>query len=299
MSLTGASPPRLCTIAGFCVGSLRPDATLNTMRDPLAAQGVTQSASLLKLGWSKHKIAAAVARGSLVRIRRGWVARPNADPLVLEAARFGVLIGCVTQAERLGLWRGAGAEARFCARSGGAKLRPAGVMHWATPLVPREVEAIEDSIENVLNTVAHCQPFEEAVAIWDSALNKRLVEWGALGRLSLAGAARAVHAASSMFADSGLESYVRLRLAWLKLRVVPQAWVHGHRVDFLIGQRLILQIDGAQHIGAQRTRDDEHDARVALLGFSVVRVTYAQVMGDWPAVQQRIMVAIGQGAHLA
>ena len=269
------------------------------MRDPLATQGVAQSSSLLKLGWSKHQIAAAVARGSLVRLRRGWLARPDADPAVLETARFGLLIGCVTQGERLGLWRMAGTEPHFCVRPGGAKVRPAGVMHWSAPLVPREPEAIEDSIENVLNTVAHCQPFEEAVAIWDSALNKRLVEWSALGRLSLTGAARAVHAASSSFADSGLESYVRVRLAWLKLRIVPQTWVHGHRVDFLIGQRLILQIDGAQHVGAQRTKDDEHDAEVALLGFSVIRVTYTQVMGDWPAVQQRILMAIGQGAHLA
>lgn len=269
------------------------------MSDPLLAKGVLPTSELRRGGWTKHKIAVEVSRGRLLRIRRGWVAVPNADPDLVRAASLGVLIGCVSQAARLGLWHNDAAEPHYCVRTGGAKQKPNGVMHWAAPLVPRAPDLVEDSIENVLNTVAHCQMFEEAVAIWDSALNKRLVEWSALGRLQLKGVAKEVHAASSMFADSGLESYVRLRLAWLKVSVTAQAWVLGHRVDFLLGRRLILQIDGSQHVGAQRTKDDEHDAKVALLGFHVIRVTYAQVMYDWPAVQHRIMIAIGQGLHLA
>lgn len=151
----------------------------------------------------------------------------------------------------------------------------------------------------MLNTVAHCQRFEEAIAIWDSALNKGLVEWQTLSKLPLTGRAKDVLLGSNRFADSGLESYVRTRLAWLRLRIVTQAWLHGHRVDFLIGDRLVLQVDGSQHTGAQRSSDNKHDAELALLGYEVVRVTYTQVMFDWPAVQQRIMRAIAQGKHLA
>lgn len=80
---------------------------------------------------------------------------------------------------------------------------------------------------------------------------------------------------------------------------MAQAWLHGHRVDFLIGDRLVLQVDGSQHTGAQRSSDNQHDAELALLGYEVVRVTYTQVIFDWPAVQQRIMRAIAQGRHLA
>lgn len=139
---------------------------------------------------------------------------------------------------------------------------------------------------------------EEAVTIWDSALNKQLIDYAVLARLPFKGVAKKVLERASRFADSGLESYVRQRLAWLRIRIVPQAWIYGHRVDFLIGDRLILQVDGRQHQGAQRTSDIAHDAMLALRGYEVIRVSYEQIMGDWPAVQLRIMMAIAQGLHL-
>lgn len=118
-------------------------------------------------------------------------------------------------------------------------------------------------------------------------------------RLGYLGAAAAVLAATTPFADSGLESFVRLRLRWLKVRVLPQAYVLGNRVDFLIGERLILQIDGGAHVGAQRTADIERDAQLRLHGYTVVRVGYSQVMERWHDVQELIMQAIAQGLHLA
>ena len=269
------------------------------MIDPLRTQGCGRTRTLLAQGWSRHRIEVALERGELIRPRRGWVARQSADPAILYAVRHGVLLSCITQANRLGLWVGGESVHHFSSRESGARSRPQGILHWRSPLIPRDPEAIEDPIENVLNLVAHCQPVEEAVAIWDSALNKGLVEWATLARLPFTGAANDVLLASNCFADSGLESYVRTRLAWLKIRIVAQAWLHGHRVDFLIGQRLVLQIDGKQHVGVQRTKDNSHDAELGLRGYAVIRVTYAQVVFDWPAVQQRIMLAIAQGMHLA
>lgn len=269
------------------------------MLNPLTTQGVARTSTLLRQGMSRNRIAAEVRQGSLIRPRKGWVARPAADPALLYAARHGVVLSCITQAKRSGLWVHSEKEHHFATRSASSRGRPDGILHWRTPLVPRDPDALEDSLENVLNTVAHCQQFEEAVAIWDSALNKGLVEWQTLSKLPLTGRAKDVLLASNRFADSGLESYVRTRLAWLRLRIVAQAWLHGHRVDFLIGDRLVLQVDGSQHTGAQRSSDNQHDAELALLGYEVVRVTYTQVIFDWPAVQQRIMRAIAQGRHLA
>lgn len=269
------------------------------MLNPLKTQGVARTSTLIKQGLSRSMIAVEIDRGTLIRPRKGWVARPTADEALLYAARHGVLLTCITQAKRLGLWVQREREHHFATRAASARGRPGGVLHWRTPLIPRDPESLEDPLENVLNIVAHCQPFEEAVAIWDSALNKRLVEWQTLAKLPLTGLAKTVLLASNRFADSGLESYVRTRLAWLKLRVVAQAWVHGHRVDFLIGERLVLQVDGSQHTGIQRSNDNQHDAELVLRGYEVIRVTYTQVVFDWPAVQQRIMQAIAQGKHLA
>ncbi|NLA65239.1 MAG: DUF559 domain-containing protein [Leucobacter sp.] len=157
---------------------------------------------------------------------------------------------------------------------------------------------LEDPLENVLNVVAHCLPMEQAVAVWDSALNKNLIDYPRLQRLPFNGVASQVLANVSRFADSGLESFVRLRLAWLKLRIVPQAWVLGHRVDYLIGDRLILLIDGSQHEGKQRRLDNAHDFELRQRGYEIIRVGYVEVMFDWPAVQLKIMQAIGLGMHL-
>ena len=81
--------------------------------------------------------------------------------------------------------------------------------------------------------------------------------------------------------------------------IIPQAWIAGHRVDFLIGDRLVLQIDGGHHVGAQREADIEHDAALMLLGYHVVRVGYWQIIDRWHSVQDMIARAVAQGLHRA
>lgn len=117
--------------------------------------------------------------------------------------------------------------------------------------------------------------------------------------LPLVGAARELAAEVTPWSDSGLETIFAVRLRWMRLPIVPQAWIAGHRVDFLIGDRVVVQLDGGHHVGAQRASDIAHDAELALLGYTVIRVTYGQVMGRWHEVQDRIMRAVAQGLHLA
>ena len=104
--------------------------------------------------------------------------------------------------------------------------------------MPRSPDALEDGIHNTLLTVASCQPYEHALAIWESALKRQLVTKGELSRLPLRPAARRLLEDASLYSDSGLETFVVPRLRWLGLPIRPQIWVHGHRVDFLIGDRL-------------------------------------------------------------
>src|SRR5690606_24834384 len=99
------------------------------------------------------------------------------------------------------------------------------------------------------------------------------------------------------FADSGLETYLRTRLAWMGLPLTFQTWIAGHRVDLLIGDRLVLQVDGATHTGAQRSEDIRHDAELRLMGYHVIRVGYRQVMDQWHMIQDLIMRAVAQGLH--
>lgn len=282
--------------------TLRSDrADLAVLAAVAAAGGVSRRTTLAAAGHPKSAVARLVEAGRLLALRRLWVALPDADPLARAAAARGVVTTCVTLAGHLGLWVRERGPAHVAAAPHSARIEVAegAKVHWAAPLVPRHPDALFDSVENMLALVATCQPFEDALAIWESALRRRLVDPLALGRLPLDGRAVTLLQAANPFTDSGLETYVRIRLKWLGLRIQSQAWIAGHRVDFLIGDRLVLQIDGGHHVGAQRESDIEHDARLTLMGFHVIRVGYRQVMFDWPSVQDLITRAIAQGLHLA
>lgn len=270
------------------------------IRAVAARGGMARRTALRAAGHSDRDVASAVASGRLRSVRRRWVATPDADPHLLAAARHGVVLGCITVAARLGLWVLDAREPHVVAPPHAGRVQvPAAVTHWHRAIVPRSPDSLEDNLPNALVSVARCQPVEAALAVWESALNKKLVAREALEALDLPGCARALLTQATPWADSGLESFVIPRLRWMRVRILPQIWLHGHRVDFLIGDRLVFQVDGATHTGAQRDADIRHDAELMLLGYHVVRVGYRQVVDDWPAVQWLLMQAIAQRRHLA
>ncbi|TDN91965.1 very-short-patch-repair endonuclease [Microbacterium sp. BK668] len=265
------------------------------------AGGVVRVAVLRAQGYSRRAIEGAVSSGRLTRPRNGWVADPAADAHLVAAARAGVVLTCHTQARRLGLWvlRADAVHVAAPPQHHVGELRAGTHVHWARPVVPRHPDALVDPIENVLALVASCLPHEEALAVWESALRHELVLRESLERLPLPTAARSLLAECSPYSDSGLETFVPGRLRFLRLPIRQQVWLAGHAVDFLIGDRLVLQVDGGHHVGAQRRSDIAHDARLTLLGYHVIRVDLAQVVSAWPEVHDLIVRAIAQGLHRA
>lgn len=260
--------------------------------------GIVRQSHLTR--FSKRAIAEAVQAGHLRRIRRSWLALPDADPLLQFAAQSGVALSCVTVAKRRGLWAFESDAPHVAApqHSGGVQIAQC-VVHWHDPVVPRTPHALEDSLENALVLISLCRAREDALVAWESALNKGLIDRVAISRLRLPARARELLECASPYSDSGLETIVRERLRWLRVRIIPQAWIDSHRVDFLLGERLVLQIDGGHHVGTQREEDNRHDAQLLIHGYHVVRVGYRQVVEDWPSVQDVIMRAVAQGLHLA
>ena len=174
------------------------------------SEGFARTATLLGGEWSEYDIAQAVRSGLLQRVRNGWVALPSADADLVAVARAGVVLTCLTQAKRLGLWvldAGSAAHVGAPAHSGGVKTDGLCV-HWRTPPVPRHPDALTDPIENVLVMVATCQPYERALAIWESALKKGLVSLESLGGMNLPPAARRLCVEATPWSDSGLESFI-------------------------------------------------------------------------------------------
>jgi very-short-patch-repair endonuclease len=76
--------------------------------------------------------------------------------------------------------------------------------------------------------------------------------------------------------------------------------IAGHRVDGLIGERLVLQIDGyGFHSSAeQRAKDIAHDRTLRLMGYTVLRYGYEQVLFAWEVAEHEVRMAIAQGLHL-
>lgn len=265
-----------------------------------ARNGVARVRSLLDAGHSRHRLDRAVRAGKLRRVRRGWVAHATADRFLVAAARDGVVLTCVTQARRLGLWVLNEDQAHVAApRHAGHVTAGGAVIHWHAPTVPRHPDDLCDPIENVLVAVSRCLPHEQALAVWESALRQGAVSRTALARLDLPPAARRLCDEASPFPDSGLETLLPTRLRWLRLPMTPQAWILGRPVDLLIGERLVIQIDGGHHVGAQRAADIAHDALLMLHGYHVIRVTYHQVVNEWIAVQELISRAVAQELHAA
>ncbi|MEU1973267.1 DUF559 domain-containing protein [Microbacterium sp. NPDC019599] len=273
--------------------------TLGSLLNAVARrEGVARVSSLQRDGYSRHYIRLAISTGALVRVRRDWVATPAADPDLVSCARRGVVTTCVSSAQRLGLWvLDPGEQHVAAARGDRVTVEPGTRVHWASPVVPRDPEALVDPVENALVLVASCQPHDAALAIWDSALRQGMVDRRSLARLDLSGAARALLEEAHPFADSGLETIFVARMKRLAVAVRSQIWIAGHHVDHLIGELLVVQIDGGHHVDAQRIADNKHDAALRLLGFTVFRFGYREILDDWPSVQWAVMQAIAQGLH--
>lgn len=269
--------------------------------DELARRGIARTRTLHNAGHSRGEIARLCRNGTLIRPRRGWVGTPNADPRLLWAVQHGVVVTCVTQARALGLWVLDDPPLPHVAAPvhSGHIGQIAAHVHWATPLIPRHPDAVVDSLENTLALVAQCQPFETALAVWESAFQKRLVTPEAMAGYPLAPAARRIVEEASIWSDSGLETIFVPRLRWMRVPLRRQIHIAGRRVDLLIGERLVVQIDGGTHVGAQREQDIAHDAQLRLMGYHVIRVGFGQVIHRWHEVQDLIMRAVGQGLHLA
>jgi very-short-patch-repair endonuclease len=270
-------------------------------------RGIAHRQEALRAGYRVTEVRSLVATGGARSIRRTWLASPTADADLVAAAEAGGRLACVSVARRRGWWQHAptdtGLHLSF-SPNGRADGRAAfgGVAHWNRPIAPADPFLLEESLEDALAHVAGCLPPEQALAVWETAIRTEKLSPDALREIRWSTRAAAACAESvTGLADSGLESIFVYRLGPWGIPFRQQVVLAGRPVDVLIGERLVIQVDGyAYHFSsADRTRDVAHDAELRLRGYTVLRFTYAQIMHDWPAVARVISRAIAAGAHLA
>lgn len=156
-----------------------------------------------------------------------------------------------------------------------------------------------DSVELAIVCAARCVSDEELVAIVESAarVNGGALDYSVLGQCERVRAA--LRRTDPFSVESGVETLMRLRLQHLCLKFRTQVWIGRYRVDFLVGGRLIIEVDGYQHHADQAAfrRDRERDRYLELRGFRVLRFTAAEVMFDLDACEAEVLAAIRKRIH--
>ncbi|MWV50629.1 DUF559 domain-containing protein [Rathayibacter sp. VKM Ac-2803] len=249
--------------------------------------------------------AAAAARGgALRRIRRGWYASPAASAEELRAADACGSLTCISLLAEAGAFRPPDERLHLAITSSSRPrpdaLDPDIVTHWSHRVREAEYRSIRTTREEALAHVAQCQPLEYAVAVIDSCLRLRLIDSGQVARIIDALPRRLARLATLVDsrAEAGTESITGVRLQLGGIECELQVEIPGlGRVDLVIDGWLILEVDSrAWHDDPRSYQRDRHRDRVAAeLGFTTLRLTYADVMHDWPRTLDGILAVLARG----
>jgi len=263
--------------------------------------GVATYSQLLREGLARQQIDQLVGAGRLLRVRRGWYALPSADPDVLRAVRAGGALTCVSALRHYGVWVPSTRDLHIrMSEPHRTAAVPDGVKRCRNG---RAAPAIAvDPLAVALIPAMACLDDEGVVVVLDSVRNLRLLTFPDLTGL-LHGQPERVHrllALTVADSQSGTESMVRFRLWRQRVKVRPQVVIGGvGRVDLLVGNRLVLEIDSHEHHTglANYTRDRERDRALVRLGYVVVRLTYQQVVHGWGEVWPDLLALIRTDRH--
>lgn len=269
----------------------------------LRHDGAAHTSEIYAAGFSRHRVSMTIEDGRAHRIRRSWIALTDCDEAITAALHVGGRLTCVSAARRLGLWIPDDVSVHVAVRPEAGRIsRPGLRLHWSSGPAPVRRHATVDPLINVLHHTARCLEPAKALAVWESALHEKLIDIDVLTRIAWRGdRVNRIAGTASPLSDSGLETEFVVLMRTIGIPMRQQVLIDGHRVDGLIGERLVVQLDGFAHHAdaAARRRDIEADARLRLRGYTVLRFDYVQVFFQPELVSDVVRAAIAQGLHRA
>ena len=265
-------------------------------------------------GHGRAALTTAAASGEIIRVRQGWYATPEIDSTLLEAVRVGGRLTCLSALDYYGYWTYPTADLHVAVDAHACRLRsrrskvtrlvdvdwPYTRVHWR--------DGHEGGDRFVLPPVACladlvvCQKAEVVWAVAGSVLHlspELAPAWHDLMRHSPV-SKREQLAAVDGVCESGTESLFMFRMSRFRLPLRRQVRLPSvGRVDFLVGTKLVIEIDGAEyHTDPAKFEDDRRrDAALSRLGYRVLRFSYRQVMYGWAEVEAAVIAAIARGDH--
>lgn len=278
--------------------------------------GLAATHELLRAGWSSRSLSHAVFAETLVRVRQGWYCLPDCEPQLAEAVRVGGRLGCISGAAHHNLWVRATTRLHVDVVAHNSRLRSRidprqrlsgmknseTVVHWRDRTDAAGTRFVASPRECLRAMIWCCRP-EVVVAAVDSALQAgylSMADWQEDIR-NIPRRLRRLLSRIDGRSESIIESLARFRLQQIGIEPRLQVTIMGvGRVDFLIGSRLVIEVDGrAYHSDpGQFEADRRRDARLSTRGYRVLRFSYKQVTERWSEVKSAITAAIARGDHL-
>ncbi|SDZ27301.1 type IV toxin-antitoxin system AbiEi family antitoxin domain-containing protein [Herbiconiux ginsengi] len=272
--------------------------------------GVVSLRHLHAAGFSSPDVSRTVSRGSLHRVVRGWVAVDGAPPLALRAIRAGGRVSCldVLRAHRIWSVNDRLPHVRVGRHSGhspsaadGRRSKTPIVVHRSLRSQPLGDRAV-DPLPVALAHAVLCQPWMDAVASLDSAMNRGYLSFVQVAELldPLPASSRRLLDLIDPTCESGLETKARLSLKAVNIPYRTQVEIPmAGRVDILIGDRLVLELDGWEWHSdkVDFERDRRKDLALHSLQYQVLRLSHAQVSSGWSEALGVIRAKVSRGEH--
>lgn len=274
--------------------------------------GVASTAELLAAGMTQRGISDAVKNGLLERLRQGLY-KDASNPTDIGVARaLGGALSCISALEIHGMWVPYGAHPRHIRvnrrmsstwQSDPIRRRfaPLDIPHLLpAPWRNRVTEPVDTPLRALL-TAGLCQPRDELVAALDSALrlgigHSELEQLRPFASAALTKALDLIDAES----DSGIESLIRIRLRKLRVKVRSQVRLLGWDCDLVIGEWLVIELDGLDYHRTRESIDKDHwkDRQLTIAGYTILRFTYTDVMHRWEYCERQIIAAVRADWHI-
>jgi very-short-patch-repair endonuclease len=279
--------------------------TLGRMQIPElvhSQRGVVSVATLHRLGVTESEMRWATRTGMLGRIRYGWLKTADADPAVVRAVRAGGRLGCVSATEHYGLWVPENHDLHVSLpRHAGRHASADVVAHWEGARW-RDLESPIDPVDTVIRHVIECCDRDTAIAIVDSALHNRSISVRGLRGIvaTMPEKYRSLVDETDARSESGYESVCRARCVRRGFRIRTQVGIPGvGRVDMLIGDRLIVEVDGREwHDDSDAyLADRARDLAAHLQGYVTVRLAPHHIVHEWAWAEHVLTAMVARGEH--
>ena len=276
-----------------------------------AHDGVAKMRDFLAAGLTNRQVAALAAKQVLERPRNAWYVDPALQWQAKLAVRVGGILACASAVASYGVATPptSGRRLHVVVPLNSARIRhnrdkrhyvvPGEdvevELHWATRA--RGQRGWRTGLVEALLLLVDCVPADWFVAAVDAALHRPfegdpLMSDAELARLEHLLPRRKQHLLRLVDPRAGSCLETLLRLGLLRRGIgplVPQFSPDGRRaVDILVGERLILEADGAAFHDPEL--DAARDAFFRSLGYVVLRFTYDEIVHHLDEVLDRVEV---------